>query len=183
MVRKALVKSVKMPCRIHARVREKSKYYNFQEPLHVYVVADASVFIWGKRPEGELITVPAVEAELKDLRSKSMLHIFEARVESPSPQSLKAAKAAAGETGDIRVLSTTDLDVLAKALEYGATLATDDYALQNVALHLGLKIEPIGQPRIKRLKKHVQRCRGCGKSFEGEACPDCGTPARKKKRC
>jgi len=82
----------------------------------VYVVADASVFIWGKRPEGELITVPAVEAELKDLRSRSLLHIFEARVESPSSHSLKAAKAAAGETGDIRVLSSTDLDVLAKAL-------------------------------------------------------------------
>ena len=62
-------------------------------------------------------------------------------------------------------------------------LATDDYALQNVALHLGLKIEPIGQPRIKRKLKHVQRCQGCGKRFEGEACPDCGSPARKKKRC
>jgi UPF0271 protein len=149
----------------------------------VYVVADASVFIWGKRPEGELITVPAVEAELKDITAKSRLYIFEARVESVSPQSLKAARSAAAETGDLKALSPADLDVLAKALEYKAVLATDDYALQNVALHLGLKIEPIGQPRIKRKLKHVQRCQGCGRSFEGEACPDCGTPARKKKRC
>jgi UPF0271 protein len=149
----------------------------------VYVVADASVFIWGKRPEGELITVPAVEAELKDLRSRSMLHIFEARVESPTSQALKNAREAAAKTGDIAVLSAADLEVLAKALEYGAVLATDDYALQNVALHLGLKIEPIGQPRIRRELCRVQKCQGCGKSFEGEACPDCGTPARKKKRC
>jgi len=149
----------------------------------VYVVADASVFIWGKRPEGELITVPAVEAELKDITAKSRLYIFEARVESASPQSLKAARSAAAETGDLKALSPADLDVLAKALEYRAVLATDDYALQNVALHLGLKIEPIGQPRIKRKLKHVQRCQGCGSRFEGEACPDCGTPARKKKRC
>ena len=149
----------------------------------MYVVADASVFIWGKRPEGELITVPAVEAELKDISAKSRLYIFEARVESASPQSLKAARSAAAETGDLKALSPADLDVLAKALEYKAVLATDDYALQNVALHLGLKIEPIGQPRIKRKLKHVQRCQGCGRSFEGEACPDCGTPARKKKRC
>ena len=149
----------------------------------MYVVADASVFIWGKRPEGELITVPAVEAELKDINAKSRLYIFEARVESASPQSLKAARSAAAETGDLKALSPADLEVLAKALEYQATLATDDYALQNVALHLGLKIEPIGQPRIKRKLKHVQRCQGCGRSFEGEACPDCGTPARKKKRC
>ena len=146
-------------------------------------VADASVFIWGKRPEGELITVPAVEAELKDIRTKSLLHIYETRVESPTSQALKAAKDAAEQTGDIRSLSAADLDVLAKALEYNATLATDDYALQNVALHLGLKIEPIGQPRINKKRKYVQRCQGCGKRFEGEACPDCGTPARKKKRC
>lgn len=149
----------------------------------MYVVADASVFIWGKRPEGELITVPAVEAELKDLRSRSMLHIFEARVESPSSQALKNAREAAAKTGDIAVLSAADLEVLAKALEYGAVLATDDYALQNVALHLGLRIEPIGQPRIRRELRRVLKCQGCGKSFEGEACPDCGTPARKKKRC
>jgi UPF0271 protein len=149
----------------------------------VYVVADASVFIWGKRPDGELITTPAIVAELKDIRTKSLLHIFEARVESPTFQALREAQKAAAETGDINVLSPADLEVLAKALEYGAVLATDDYALQNVALHLGLKIEPIGQPRIKKKLKHVQRCQGCGKRFEGEACPDCGSPARKKKRC
>jgi hypothetical protein len=45
----------------------------------VYVVADASVFIWGKRPDGELITTPAIVAELKDIRTKSLLHIFELR--------------------------------------------------------------------------------------------------------
>jgi len=187
-------------------VREKSKYYNFQEPLHVYVVADASVFIWGKRPEGQIFTVPAVEAELKDIRTKSLLAIFEAHVCSPTSQARKAARRAAEETGDIRSLSAADLEVLALAIQYhengpgrvsdgipgGArdpneacrvVLATDDYALQNVALHLGLKIEPIGQPRIKRRLKHVCRCRGCGASFEGEACPDCGTPAQTKKRC
>ena len=146
-------------------------------------VADASVFIWGKRPQGELITVPAVEAELKDIRARSRLHIYDARVESPSSMALKAARGAAEETGDIRSLSAADLEVLAKALELRATLATDDYALQNVALHLGLKVEPIGQPKIKRIKRHIQRCRGCGNRFESEACPDCGTPAPKKKRC
>ncbi|MGB4678689.1 NOB1 family endonuclease, partial [Methanothrix sp.] len=146
-------------------------------------VADASVFIWGKRPQGELITVPAVEAELKDIRARSRLYIYDTRVEGPSSMALKAARGAAEETGDIRSLSAADLEVLAKALELRATLATDDYALQNVALHLGLKIEPIGQPRIKKKRKYIQRCQGCGRRFEGEACPDCGTPAGKRKRC
>jgi UPF0271 protein len=146
------------------------------------IVADSSVFILGKRLEGELITVPAVEAELKDLRSKSLLHISGARIESPTADALKRARAAARETGDITVLSETDLEVLAKALEYEARLATDDYAMQNVALHLGLEIEPIAQPRIKRRLKRVQKCSGCGQTFEGEACPDCGTPKKTKQR-
>ena len=149
----------------------------------MYVVADASVFIWGKRPLGDLITAPSVEAELKDIRTKSLLAIFDACVVSPSAQARKTAERAAGQTGDLKALSSADLDVLALALEHKAVLATDDYAVQNVALHLGLKIEPIGQPQIKRVLKHVQRCQGCGRRFEGEACPDCGTPARKKKRC
>jgi UPF0271 protein len=146
------------------------------------IVADSSVFILGKKLEGELITVPAVERELKDIRSKSLLHISGARVESPSVESLNQAKDAAQETGDIRSLSQADLEVLAKALEYGAVLATDDYAVQNVALHLRLKIEPIAQPAIRRKMTRVQRCSACGMTFDGGTCPDCGTPARRKKR-
>lgn len=146
------------------------------------IVADSSVFILGKKLEGELITVPAVERELLDIRSRSLLGIYGARVESPSADTLKMASKAAKETGDIRVLSRADLEVLAKALEYGAILATDDYAVQNVAFHLGIQVEPIVQHVIKRRMKHVLRCYACGATFEGEACPDCGTAARRKKR-
>ena len=147
----------------------------------MYVVADASVFIWGKTLQGDLITVPAVEMELKDIQSKMRLQISCVRVESPTREALKKARQAAKETGDISVLSETDLQLLAKAIEYGAALATDDYALQNVALHLGLKIEPIGQPAIKRKLRRVQRCPACGEAFEGEACPVCGTPATRRR--
>jgi UPF0271 protein len=146
------------------------------------IVADSSVFIMGKMLEGELITVPAVERELKDIRSRLLLQIWGARVESPSVDALKKATEAAKETGDIRVLSQADLEVLAKALECGGALATDDYAVQNVALFMGIPIEPIGQPSIKRRIKHVLRCFACGATFEGEACPDCGTPVQRKKR-
>lgn len=146
------------------------------------IVADSSVFILGKRLEGELITVPGVERELKDIRSRLLLQICGARVESPSVNALKRVTEAARETGDIRVLSQADLEVLAKALEYQARLATDDYAVQNVALYLGIPIEPIGQPLIKRGIKRVSRCFACGATFDGDSCPDCGTPFRRKKR-
>ena len=150
--------------------------------MAAYVVADASVFILGKRLEGEIITVPSVERELKDIRSKSRLYISNARVQSPSIDALERARSAAKTTGDISVLSKTDLDVLAKAVEYGAVLATDDYAVQNVALHLGLRVEPVVQPLIKKKMQRIQRCRACGRAFEGEVCPDCGTQRKGKIR-
>jgi UPF0271 protein len=146
------------------------------------IVADSSVFILGKRLEGDLITVPAVELELKDLRSKSHLDISGASIEGPSAESLRKAKKAAQETGDITVLSEADLEVLAKALEYEAILATDDYAIQNVAFYLGLKVMPVAQPVIRRKMRRVQKCVGCGENFEGKICPDCGTSARRKDR-
>ena len=149
-----------------------------------YIVVDASVFIVGKELKGELITVPSVKKELRDIRSKSRLEIYGVHVESPSKEALGKAESAAKETGDYLALSKADLELLAKAQEYGAILATDDYALQNVALHLGLQIEPLEQPIIKRLKQRVKRCSACGAVVEKEACPDCGTISHKKKgRC
>jgi UPF0271 protein len=145
------------------------------------IVADSSVFICGKALEGEIVTVPGVEGELKDIRSRMRLQISGVRIEAPSSEALERARAAARETGDNAVLSEVDLELLAKALELSACLATDDYALQNAALHLGLRVETVAQPRIRKIVKRTQRCIGCGRPFEGEECPVCGTPAKKRK--
>ncbi|MGB9901930.1 NOB1 family endonuclease [Methanothrix sp.] len=148
----------------------------------MYIVADASVFILGKPLKGEVITVPAVEQELKDIRSRIKLQISDVRIEPPTKETLKRATDAARETGDLSRLSKTDLEVLAKAIEYDAALATDDYALQNVAAHLGLRVEPVVQRGIRRLIKRTQRCPGCGRAFEGDLCPVCGTPPKIRKK-
>ncbi|MDF0592979.1 hypothetical protein P0O24_05215 [Methanotrichaceae archaeon M04Ac] len=144
-------------------------------------VADSSVFICGKGFEGEVVTVPGVEGELLDIGSRMRLQISGARIEPPSRDALARARAGAERTGDAAVLSEVDLELLAKALELSATLATDDYALQNVALHLGLRVETVAQPRIKKILKRTQRCPGCGRPFEGEDCPVCGTTRRKRR--
>jgi UPF0271 protein len=145
------------------------------------IVADSSVFICGKGFEGEVVTVPGVEGELLDIGSRMRLQISGARIEPPSRDALARARAGAERTGDAAVLSEVDLELLAKALELSATLATDDYALQNAALHLGLRVETVAQPKIKKILKRTQRCSGCGRPFEGEDCPVCGTPRRKRK--
>ncbi|NYT02370.1 MAG: hypothetical protein GKC10_06420 [Methanosarcinales archaeon] len=147
-----------------------------------YIVADASVFILGKELQGEVITVPSVERELKDIRSRMRLQISQVRVEEPTREALGRAVQAARETGDISTLSSTDLDLLGKAVECQGTIATDDYAVQNVALHLGIAIEPVAQHGIRRKLKRSQKCPGCGRPFEGDLCPVCGTPPRKRKK-
>ena len=145
------------------------------------IVADSSVFICGKGFEGEVVTVPGVEGELLDIGSRMRLQISGARIEPPSRDALARARAGAERTGDAAVLSEVDLEILAKALELSARLATDDYALQNAALHLGLQVEPIAMPRIRRIAKRTCRCPGCGRPLEGEECPVCGTPAKKRR--
>lgn len=150
--------------------------------MGAYVVADASVFILGRELDGEVITVPGVERELRDIRSRMRLQISGVRVESPSKESLHLAAKAAQETGDISALSPADLEVLAKAMECSAAVATDDYAVQNVAMHMGLKIEPVVQRGIKKKLKWTQRCFACGRLMQGDPCAVCGTPARKRKK-
>ncbi len=145
------------------------------------IIADSSVFIYGKTLAGEVITVPGVERELKDIRSRMRFQIAEVRIERPSKDALDRAERTAREIGDLSTLSSVDLELLAVALELEVPLATDDYALQNVALHLGLRVEPVAQPLIKKVIKRTQRCVGCGQSFEGEECPVCGTPARRRR--
>jgi UPF0271 protein len=147
--------------------------------MGAYIVADSSVFILGKQLEGEIITVPSVQRELKDIRSRMRLQISDVRVEAARKEALVKVSQAASETGDLHSLSSTDLELLAKAWEYRATLATDDYALQNAALHLGLKIEPVAQPVIKKEWKRTYRCPACGKSCQEDLCPICGTTVRR----
>ena len=146
-------------------------------------MADSSVFIYGKDLDGVVVTVPGVEGELKDISSRMRLQISDVKIEPPSKEMIDNAQQAALETGDAQVLSEVDLEVLAKALELDAVLATDDYAVQNVALHLGLLVEPVAQPRIKKVikRKIIMKCAGCGRPFQGDECPICGTPARRNK--
>lgn len=150
--------------------------------MGTYIIADSSVFILGKDLQGDVLTVPSVVKELKDISSRMKLQVSDVRIEEPSLESLRRATRAAKETGDLISLSSTDLDVLAKALEYQATVATDDYAVQNVAAHLGLKIEPVLQRGIKKVVMHRWKCMACNTPFDGDVCPVCGTPPQKRKK-
>lgn len=147
------------------------------------IVCDAS-FFFGEYPlDGDLFTTPLVIAELCDLRSKCRLDALKAgglTVIEPPPESFGNVRKAAESTGDIGVLSETDVSILALASAIRGEVATDDFAVQNVAAALGIRVRPILQRRAKRrIWKMV--CTGCGRDVEGGAdCPVCGAPLKRR---
>ncbi|MDD1693270.1 MAG: nucleotide-binding protein [Methanoregula sp.] len=147
------------------------------------VILDASVFFSDWHPEGDLITTHSVCDELRDIRSKGTYEKLCAEglvVMSPGSESLKRVTAAATTSRDASVISDTDRDLLALALELEAVLYTDDFALQNVAIVLGVQTHPISQRKAKRVHWKY-RCAGCGRYFnhDGE-CPVCGAAVKRK---
>jgi UPF0271 protein len=146
-------------------------------------VLDASFFFGDFPAEGDTFTVPSVIDELKDIRAKGNFEKWCARglrVQSPTEESKKRVISAAGTTKDVTVLSGTDRELLALARDLGASLYTDDFAIQNVALVLGVKTISLLQRKARRVHWKY-RCTGCGRyaDHDGE-CPVCGAAIKRK---
>lgn len=147
-------------------------------------IADSSIFIIGKRIEGNIITVPSVVDEIRDERSRTILELMNVRIEPPLQIFIKEVISKARTTKDSEELSKTDIGLLAKALEYtrneDTILITDDYAIQNTAIYLGIKVMPAGQKKIKDVLLWEKFCIGCKRRFpQGDDCPVCGTLLKK----
>lgn len=148
-------------------------------------VLDASAFIRDRSYDGPLATVPAVREELAD----DAVYRFEAmegsgmRVHVPGEDGVARVRRAATGTGDDGELSRTDRRLLAAALELEATLVTDDYAVQNVAEALSLRVETIEREGITEQRDWIFQCAGCGREFDDDPgrCPVCGAEATRKR--
>ena len=150
-------------------------------------IADASLFILRKRLEGSIVTVPSVVEELRDENARTTMELMNVRIEPPLPGFKKEVRTKAGITKDSEELSGTDIDILAKALEYSkreeTILVTDDFAIQNTAIQLGIKVMPAGGRKIKDILLWEKQCIGCKRRFpEGDVCPVCGSPMKKRRK-
>jgi UPF0271 protein len=150
-------------------------------------IADSSLFIIGKRIDVNIITVPSVEEELRDENSRTTMELMNVRIEPPLQTFIREVISIAGVTKDSEELSKTDIDILAKALEYSRKeetfLISDDYAVQNTAIHLGIKVMPAGQKKIRDVILWEKFCIGCKRRFpQGDDCPVCGTALKKMRK-
>jgi len=143
---------------------------------------DASFFFSDLALDGEILAPPSVVEELADARSRCRLEALLASglsVVSPSPESLDRATGAASGTGDLPRLSPADTDLLALSLDLGATVVTDDFAVQNVALRLGIPVRGILQ-RKARPRQWRFRCPGCNRRYPSPGtCPACGSALKR----
>ena len=146
-------------------------------------VLDTSFFFYDLTVDGDLFTTPSVLDELRDLRSKSRFDVLCAQgltLAVPSGENTEKVNAASKKSGDAGIISGTDRDILALALDLGAVLYTDDYAIQNVAGILGVQTAPIIQRKAKRIHWKY-RCSGCGRYFDHDGeCRICGSVIKRK---
>lgn len=103
----------------------------------------------------EVCTVQDVVDEVKDRMTSMKLAALlkELKVIEPSRMSVDEVKEIAEQTGDLPRLSETDIKVLALARQTGGILISDDYGIQNVAGHAGIKFVSVHNPEIKKLRK------------------------------
>ncbi len=144
-------------------------------------VLDSSAIISGvKIPPEEVVIPPSVITEVKDMPIDSILY----HLAEPEEQHVKRVISVAKKTGDYNVLSSTDIDVLALALQENAIIITDDYAIQNVASHLRIEFETAEMRGIREKRRWIWRCESCGRYYSKkyESCPVCGGRLRRVKR-
>ncbi len=163
------------------------------------IVLDTSALLAGFDPfslSEEQVTVPKVEEEIRKnsmilVRFKTALENGKLKVKAPSEEFLNKVKASSTKVGDSFLLSETDLQLLALALELKATgytpqIVTDDYSIQNVATQLRIEFLALATFGINRLLEWIRYCPACHReypaNFSSKECLVCGTELKRKPR-
>jgi UPF0271 protein len=161
------------------------------------MVLDTSAFVAGFDPfsvNEEQFTTPKVEEEIRaknltTLRFNTAIESGKLKISKPSQEFLDKAKAAATSLGDSFVLSKTDMEILALALQFKAAgsnpqIVTDDYAIQNVSTQLGVGFISLATFGIRRVLNWIRYCPACHReypaNYKSKECSVCGTDLKRK---
>jgi UPF0271 protein len=143
-------------------------------------VADTNVFVRGRnQPFNEAITVPEVMEEIESERGKRNFDIVSVDVREPSETAMDQVRTKSDSINS----PTSDVDekLLALALDESEVLITDDKALQNLAMHLGVEFESYMADEVSEKRIWRMVCENCRNKVEGDKCPQCGSTALVRK--
>ena len=146
----------------------------------VWNILDTCAFFTQIHPNGKIATVKNIEDEIINRQSKqyySNLKSKGLKIIEPVTESLDFIKEKAKETGDLDVLSLTDIKILALGYELQGTIISDDFAIQNVSLYNGLEVISCSGKKIKEIRMWKYRCSACKlvTDKKSETCNICGS--------
>ncbi|MCL1978497.1 MAG: ribonuclease VapC [Candidatus Bathyarchaeota archaeon] len=161
------------------------------------VVLDTSAFLAGFDPFSlgeEQVTVPKVHDEIRTnsmawVRFNTAIESGKVKIKMPHEEYSNKIKASASKVGDSYLLSETDMQLLALALELKIQgehpeIITDDYSIQNVAKQNGIEFYALATFGIQRLLEWIRYCPACHKEYpvnsSFNACQICGTELKRK---
>ena len=159
------------------------------------VILDTSAFIQGFNPSNstEQYTTHLVYLEIHDelakLRYEGARSSGILQERTPSIESLHQVEEASKKFGEAHILSQTDKQILALALDLKKEgkeplIVTEDYSIQNMSQKLDLSFQARGTRGIRKEIQWIIYCPGCKKRFEvpqvDGVCIICGTPLKRK---
>lgn len=162
-----------------------------QEPA---IVLDSTAFYAGLPFSSAVLcyTSPQILGEISKgrglgIKVSALMESGRLRIVDADKESFNKVQEAAKQSADVK-LSNADISLLALAVFLHAggrevTVVSDDYSIQNVASHLGLKFSAVMTHGIAKAVKWVVYCSGCGKSFSRDVpkrCDVCGTEIKRK---
>lgn len=146
------------------------------------IIEDRTVKNFGNVDKVFYFTTYSVIGEVKSKKNEALLLsvIHKITILEPSKKAVARVKKAVSETGDIS-LSETDVSVLALALDLvekydRVVIASEDYAVQNLCLFLGIEIISIRR-KIKYFVERHKKCGNCSTVYASilKECPNCGS--------
>ena len=158
------------------------------------LVLDTSAFIMGFNPskESEAYSVHEVEEELSagtmpQLRFRMFMEKGVLTVQSPTPRAEGLVEDASRKAGESGYLSGADREVLALAMDLKMSnrepvIVSDDYAIQNLAEHLGVKHRSLSSFGIVHRFEWIMFCPACFRRYKPpeKTCLVCGTDLKRK---
>ncbi|MHA2360955.1 MAG: NOB1 family endonuclease, partial [Candidatus Thorarchaeota archaeon] len=142
--------------------------------------------------EEEFITTSSIIDELQNrpskMRAETLISAGRLKEESANANALQIVSDTAKKMGDLKVLSESDIEIIALALSkkessYDVVLVSTDLAVLNTASSLDLEIHDPKGRMAHQIKWHL-KCPACDhterKASSDLECPICGTTMRRK---